>query len=111
MPTAPGRSARGGGAARSARIDGAPASIVRGVQGASMSDAETLNSERVYSGKVFNVDRDQVTMPNGRTVTVDVVRHSKSVVVAPVPAPGSVVLIRQYRHPVNRMLWELPAGS
>jgi ADP-ribose pyrophosphatase len=76
-----------------------------------MKDAETLNSERVYTGKVFNVDRDRVSMPNGRTVTVDVVRHSKSVVVAPVPEPGRVVLIRQYRHPVNRALWELPAGS
>jgi ADP-ribose pyrophosphatase len=76
-----------------------------------MNNGETLNSERVYSGKVFNVDRDRVRMPNGRTVTVDVVRHSKSVVIAPVPEPGKVVLIRQFRHPVNRFLWELPAGS
>jgi ADP-ribose pyrophosphatase len=76
-----------------------------------MGDAETLNSERVFTGKVFNVDRDRVTMPNGRTVTVDIVRHSKSVVIAPVPEPGKVVLIRQFRYPVNRFLWELPAGS
>ncbi|HEY2434282.1 MAG TPA: NUDIX hydrolase [Vicinamibacterales bacterium] len=76
-----------------------------------MGDAETLNSERVFSGKVFDVDRNQVTMPNGRTVTLDVVRHPASVVIAPVPEPGRIILIRQFRYPVNRFLWELPAGS
>jgi len=66
---------------------------------------------QVFKGKVFSVDRDEVRMPNGRTVTVDVVRHSKSVVIVPVPEPGKVILIRQYRHAVNAHLWELPAGS
>ena len=72
---------------------------------------ERLSHERVYDGKVFDVDRDRVRMPNGRDVTVDVVRHVKSVVLIPVPEPGHVFLIRQYRYPVNRWLWELPAGS
>jgi len=76
-----------------------------------MSDPERLSHERVYDGKVFDVDRDKVRMPNGRTVTVDVVRHPKSVVLIPVPQPGHVILIRQYRYPVNAFLWELPAGS
>src|SRR5436190_15618644 len=76
-----------------------------------MNDAETLNSERVYTGKVFNVDRDHVKMPNGRATTVDIVRHSRSVVIIPVPEPGKIVLIRQFRYPVKRVLWEVPAGS
>ena len=76
-----------------------------------MSDAERLASERVFKGKVFNVDRDTVKMPNGRTVTVDVVRHSKSVVLLPVPEPGHLILVRQYRYAVNAHLWELAAGS
>ena len=50
-------------------------------------------------------------MPNGREVTVDVVRHPRSVVILPVPEPGHVILITQYRYAVNRWLWELPAGS
>lgn len=74
-------------------------------------DAERLSSETVFKGKVFSVDRDTVRMPNGREVTVDVVRHSKSVVLVPVPEPGKVILIRQYRYAVNASLWELPAGS
>jgi ADP-ribose pyrophosphatase len=76
-----------------------------------MGDAETLESERVFTGRVFTIDRDRVRMPNGRSTTVDVVRHSKSVVIVPVPEPGRIVLIRQFRYPVNRALWELPAGS
>jgi ADP-ribose pyrophosphatase len=74
-------------------------------------DAERLSSEPVFKGKVFSIDRDRVRMPNGRTVTVEVVRHSKSVVLVPVPEPGKVILIRQYRYAVNALLWELPAGS
>jgi ADP-ribose pyrophosphatase len=76
-----------------------------------MSEAEKLESERVFTGTVFAVDRDRVKMPNGRAVTVDIVRHARSVVLVPVPAPGKVILIRQYRYPVNAFLWELPAGS
>ena len=65
----------------------------------------------MFKGKVFSVDRDKVKMRNGRTVTVDVVRHSKSVVLVPVPEPGHVILVKQYRYAVNADLWELPAGS
>ena len=76
-----------------------------------MSDVEQLHHERVYDGQVFDVDRDTVRMPNGREVTVDVVRHPRSVVLIPVPEPGHVILIRQYRYAVKTFLWELPAGS
>jgi len=76
-----------------------------------MSDPERLAHDRVYDGKVFDVDRDRVRMPNGRETTVDVVRHPRSVVLIPVPEPGHVVLIKQYRYPVNKFLWEFPAGS
>ena len=75
------------------------------------AEVSVLSSERVFDGKVFEIDRDRVRMPNGREVTVDVVRHPRSVVLLPVPEPGHIVLIRQYRYAVNRWLWELPAGS
>jgi ADP-ribose pyrophosphatase len=76
-----------------------------------MPDPERLSHERVFDGKVFDVDHDRVRMPNGREVTVDVIRHVSSAVLVPIPEPGHVILIRQYRYPVNRWLWELPAGS
>jgi ADP-ribose pyrophosphatase len=76
-----------------------------------MTIAETLSTERIFDGKVFDLERDRVRMPNGREVTVDIVRHAKSVVLLPLPSPKEVILIRQYRYAVNRYLWELPAGS
>jgi ADP-ribose pyrophosphatase len=74
-------------------------------------DHETLEHGRVFDGRVFDIDRDRVRMPNGREVMVDVVRHPPSVVLVPVPQPGHVILIRQFRYAVRRSLWELPAGS
>ena len=76
-----------------------------------MTKVDTLSSEEVFKGKVFAVTRDKVKLANGRTITVDVVRHSKSVVLVPVPEPGKIILIRQYRHAIDAHMWELPAGS
>jgi len=76
-----------------------------------MSEPEILGSERVFEGKVFSVERDRVRLPNGREVTMDLVRHARSVVLLPMPEPNHIILIRQYRHAINRFLWELPAGS
>jgi ADP-ribose pyrophosphatase len=42
---------------------------------------------------------------------MEVVRHRGSVVLVPMPEPGKVILVRQYRYAVDRWLWELPAGT
>ena len=76
-----------------------------------MTDAERLKHQRLFDGRVFAVDRDVVRMPNGREVTLDIVRHPRSVVLVPIPEPGRVILVGQYRYAVNQTLWELPAGS
>jgi ADP-ribose pyrophosphatase len=65
----------------------------------------------VFEGRVFSVEVAPVTLPNEREVTVEVVRHPRSVVLIPIPQPGHVILVRQYRFAVNQWLWELPAGS
>ena len=52
-----------------------------------------------------------MTLPNGRTVTLDMVRHRGSVVLLPMQDDGHIVLIRQYRYALDRWIWELPAGS
>ena len=74
-------------------------------------DIDVLSRERVYTGKVFSVDREQVRLSHGPTVTLEIVRHPQSVIILPVPDPGHIILIRQYRHAVNQWLWEVPAGS
>jgi ADP-ribose diphosphatase len=72
--------------------------------------ARRLTSRRVYSGKVLSLDLDEVEEPGGVHTTREVVRHSGSVAVVAVQDDGRIVLVRQYRYPVDDSLWELPAG-
>jgi ADP-ribose pyrophosphatase len=65
----------------------------------------------VFKGRVFSVEVDTRRFPNGGEHEVAVVRHAPSVVLIPVEDDGRVVLVRQYRAPLDRELWELPAGS
>jgi ADP-ribose pyrophosphatase len=65
----------------------------------------------VFQGRIFAVNVDRVTYPDGRTVNMEVVRHPGSVVLIPTPAPARIILVRQYRYAVDKWLWELPAGT
>ena len=69
-----------------------------------------LDSETVFEGRVFSLHRDTVAMPGGGDSVRDVVRHPGAVTVVALDDDDRVVLLRQYRHPVGRYLWELPAG-
>jgi ADP-ribose pyrophosphatase len=65
----------------------------------------------VYKGRVFSVEVDQVVLPDGRHTELAIVRHRPSVVLVPVRDDGRIVMIRQYRHALEKDLWELPAGN
>ncbi|MCT2278267.1 NUDIX domain-containing protein [Micromonospora chalcea] len=71
---------------------------------------EVTARRQIWSGRIFSVVSDDVTMPGGGEGTRDYVRHVGAVAVVALDDAGQVVLIRQYRHPVGRHLWELPAG-
>ena len=71
---------------------------------------ETLSRTQRYSGPIFTVYTDKVTMSGGGTAERDVTENKGAVGVVAIDDVGRVVLIRQYRHPVHRRLWELPAG-
>jgi len=57
-----------------------------------------LSSTASFTGRIFTVTVDRVTLPNGRTVSLDMVRHPGSVVLIPMHDDRQVVLIRQYRY-------------
>jgi ADP-ribose pyrophosphatase len=69
-----------------------------------------LATRRVYEGKVLSLDVDEVLEPGDVRATREVVRHRGSVAALPVQDDGRVVLVRQYRYPVDALVWELPAG-
>jgi ADP-ribose pyrophosphatase len=70
-----------------------------------------ISSEpRFRSGRVIDVWTDTVAMPDSSVATRDVVVHPGAVGIIALDDAGRVLLLRQYRHPVRRMLWEPPAG-
>ena len=73
-------------------------------------DFETVSSETLYSGKIFALRKDQVRMPGGKTADREVVEHFGAVAVLALDESGRIPMVYQYRHPLGRRLWELPAG-
>jgi 8-oxo-dGDP phosphatase len=67
-------------------------------------------SAEQYQGKIIDVRTDTVRVPEGTTAEREVIEHPGAVGVVALDEDGRVLMIRQYRHPVGRLLWELPAG-
>jgi ADP-ribose pyrophosphatase len=65
----------------------------------------------VFQGRVFSVEVETVTLPDGRAYQVETVRHAPSVVLIPLLDEHHVMLIRQHRYSIGREIWELPAGG
>jgi ADP-ribose pyrophosphatase len=74
-----------------------------------------ITSERLYTGRIINLDRDTVRFPDGSTGQLEMVRHPGASAVVPFlddprdPDPR-VLLIRQFRHAADDFIWEVPAG-
>ncbi|WP_232667345.1 NUDIX domain-containing protein [Pseudonocardia sp. TRM90224] len=68
------------------------------------------SSKDIYTGKVMALRSDEVVMPGGKVAVREVVEHPGAVAVAALDADDRIMMIHQYRHPVGRRLWELPAG-
>lgn len=73
-------------------------------------DFETVDSETLHVGKIFALRADEVRMPGGGTARREVVEHFGAVGIVALDDDRNVVMVLQYRHPVGRRLWELPAG-
>ena len=77
-----------------------------------MSDQEpTIDSRRIYEGRVVNLRVDTIRLPNGRTSLREIVEHRGAAVIVPLDGQGNVVLVRQYRKAAEEMLLEAPAGT
>jgi ADP-ribose pyrophosphatase len=75
------------------------------------TDFETISSENVYDGRIFNVFSDSVRLPNGNVTTRDYIQHIGAVTILPVAEDGTIHLIEQFRYPVRGSILEIPAGT
>jgi ADP-ribose pyrophosphatase len=65
----------------------------------------------IHRGRVVNLGVETVTLPNGATVELEVIRHQGAAAVVPLREDGTVLLIRQYRHAAGGYIYEIPAGK
>jgi len=70
-----------------------------------------LRSRTVYHGRLLHVLEDDVRLADGRTARREYVRHPGAVMIVPFLDSGTVVLVRQYRYPLARHFYEIPAGK
>lgn len=71
----------------------------------------TLESREVYSGSFLHVRHDRVQLPDGRTATREYIVHPGAVMIVPLLDDGRLVVERQYRYPMGRVMLEFPAGK
>ena len=72
---------------------------------------QTLSSKEIYDGQIVQVYVDTVTLANGQQATREVVRHCPAVAVLAITNDDKVVLVRQFRYPIDKPLLEVPAGK
>ena len=81
-----------------------------------MNDFENLtevqtDSQEIFDGVILHVWKDTVELPNGKPAVREVIRHVGAVGVVPLTDDGKVIMERQFRYPLNRIVAEIPAGK
>lgn len=76
-----------------------------------MSGTGAAYSETVFRGKILDVRRDSVELPDGRTATMEVVHSADATAVVAINSNREVLLINQFRYSAGGMLLEIPAGK
>ncbi len=72
---------------------------------------ETKTSEKTYQGKVFYVTKDTAQLEDKKLVQRDVVHHSGGVCVVPLTAHNTILMVKQFRYPMQEVTLEIPAGK
>jgi len=76
-----------------------------------LTEEKTLSSRLVYDGRAVKLRVDTIQMPGGRETTREIVEHSDCVAIVAIDENDNVLLVRQFRKPVEKELLEIPAGG
>lgn len=74
-------------------------------------EEKTINSETIYEGKIINVKVDEVNLPDGNTSKRELVYHPGAVAVIALNGNKELVMVEQYRKPMEKSMVEIPAGK
>lgn len=72
---------------------------------------DTLNKNMIFEGNILNLRIDDVSLPDGNKSKREIIEHSGGVTILPVTDDGRIIMVKQYRKPVEEVLLELPAGK
>lgn len=70
-----------------------------------------IERKEIYTGRVIKVSVDDVQLPNGLRIPLEIVRHPGGAAVVAIDRQDRVCLLRQFRHAANGYIYELPAGK
>ena len=73
--------------------------------------AKINSSVTVHQGRVFTLLKENITLGNGVTTDLDIIRHPGASAIVPISRNSTVILIKQYRHAMRDFIWEIPAGT
>ncbi|MED3791388.1 NUDIX hydrolase [Niallia alba] len=74
-------------------------------------EEKTLKTEHIFSGRIIQVQVDEVELPNGKTSTRELVKHPGAVAVIAITEGNKLVMVEQYRKPLEKVIVEIPAGK
>lgn len=74
-------------------------------------EEKTIRSDTIFEGRVIRLQIDQVKLPNGETSAREIVKHPGAVSVMAVTEENKLVLVRQFRKPLEKTILEIPAGK
>jgi ADP-ribose pyrophosphatase len=73
-------------------------------------DRRTPDRRTIYPGRIVDLGLETTTLPDGRTVDLEIIRHPGAAAIVPVHTDGTVTLVHQHRHAAGGMIYEVPAG-
>jgi ADP-ribose pyrophosphatase len=76
-----------------------------------LSEEKTIETKKIYQGRIISVRDDTVVLPDGKTTHREIVEHANVVAIVALDDDDNVLLVKQYRKPVEKALLEIPAGG
>lgn len=81
-----------------------------------MNDYEKLcekqiSSTKIFDGEILHVRKDNILLPNGEKATRELINHIGAVCIVPITQDGKVIMERQFRYPIDSVVFEIPAGK
>jgi len=74
-------------------------------------EEKTIRSEKIFDGRIVRLQIDEVELPNGKTAKREIIKHPGAVAILAITPDNKIILVDQYRKPMDRALVEIPAGK